>query len=251
MLGPDVSLAHCVWLDEADIELVAARGAVVAHNPAANLRLRSGRAPIPELLAAGATVAVGTDGAASSDDQGTWFAMRLAAMIHRGPDEWVSGPQALAMATTGGGRALGVEGLGTLAPGSPADVALLDQGAIGLAGAHDLETALVLSETGAGVRHVIVGGEVVVRDGRPARFDLDEVLAALAEQCARRRGPADPALEAVTARVEEVYAALTGVRSRLERPRRSHPWRDRAACARRSTRERPTPMRSSSPAGPA
>jgi cytosine/adenosine deaminase-related metal-dependent hydrolase len=208
VLGPRASLAHCVWLDDADVELVADRGAVVAHNPAANLRLRSGRAPIPALLAAGARVAVGTDGAASSDDQGTWLAMRLAALVHRGPDEWVGAPEALAMATSGGGRALGVAGLGTLVPGGPADVALLDRGAAGLAGAHDLEAALVLSETGAGVRHVVVGGELVVRDGRPTRFDLEEVRAALAEQCARRRGAVAPGLDAVAARVEQVYAAL-------------------------------------------
>ncbi|MBJ7473328.1 MAG: amidohydrolase family protein, partial [Solirubrobacteraceae bacterium] len=68
-LGPEVSLAHCVWIEPDDVDLIAASGAVVVHNPAANQRLRSGRAPIAALLAAGANVGIGTDGAASGDDQ--------------------------------------------------------------------------------------------------------------------------------------------------------------------------------------
>ena len=87
VLGPDVSMAHCVWLDDDDLELIAAAGGVVVHNPAANTRLRSGRARVRELLDRGVPVGVGTDGAASSDDQQMWFAMRLATLIHRGPDE--------------------------------------------------------------------------------------------------------------------------------------------------------------------
>ncbi|HWI74747.1 MAG TPA: amidohydrolase family protein, partial [Baekduia sp.] len=155
VLGPDVSMAHCVWLDDGDVELIAARGGVVVHNPAANARLRSGRARVAELLRAGVTVAIGTDGAASSDDQQMWFAMRLATLLHRGPDEdWVSSADALWMATVAGARALGVPGLGTLEPGAPADVALVDRASSGLAGARELEASLVLSETGAGVRHV-------------------------------------------------------------------------------------------------
>lgn len=210
VLGPGVSLAHCVWIEPDDIALIAERGATVAHNPAANLRLRSGRAPVPALLDAGAGVAVGTDGAASSDDQSTWIAMRLAALVHRGPEAWVSGPQALAMATTGGGSALGVPGLGTLTPGSPADISLIDRGGCGLAGAHDLETSLVLSETGAGVRHVVVAGDVVVRDGLPTRVDLREVRAHLAEQVAKRAiGGASPeAVAHAVAGAEAVRAAL-------------------------------------------
>lgn len=192
VLGPDVSLAHSVWIDADDIGLIADRGAIVAHNPAANLRLRSGRAPIPALLAAGVDVAVGTDGAASSDDQSTWLAMRLAALVHREPDQWVTAAQALTMATTSGARALGVADLGTLAVGQLADIALLDRASTGLAGAYELEPALVLSETGAGVRHVVVGGNVVLRDRRCTTIDEDAVRAALAEQVAKRRGTTDP-----------------------------------------------------------
>jgi cytosine/adenosine deaminase-related metal-dependent hydrolase len=183
---------------------------VVVHNPAANARLRSGRARVAEMLGAGVTVAIGTDGAASSDDQQLWFAMRLATLLHRGPDEdWVSCPDALWMATVAGGKALGVDGLGTLEPGAPADLALLDRASFGLAGARELEASLVLSETGAGVRHVIVGGEVVVRDRQPTRFSLADVHAAIAEQRERRLRFADPpGLTETLARIEATRAAL-------------------------------------------
>jgi cytosine/adenosine deaminase-related metal-dependent hydrolase len=210
VLGPDVSMAHCVWLDDEDIRSIAARGATVVHNPAANTRLRSGRARVLDLLAAGVDVAIGTDGAASSDDQQMWFAMRLASLLHRGPDEgWVSAPEALAMATTSGARALGVRGLGTLEVGAPADLALLDRASFGLAGARELEPALLLSETGASVRHVLVAGEVVVRDRLPTRFSLDDVHAAIADQRARRLAFVPDAGHAATlARIELTRAAL-------------------------------------------
>jgi cytosine/adenosine deaminase-related metal-dependent hydrolase len=213
VLGPEVSMAHCVWLDDHDIGLIAQRGAVVVHNPTANTRLRSGRARVLDLLAAGVPVAIGTDGAASSDDQQMWFAMRLAALLHRGPDEdWVSAPDALRMATVDGARALGVPGLGTLEVGAPADVALLDRATFGLAGARELEASLVLSETGASVRHVLVAGEVVVKDRRPTRFSLDDVHAAIAEQRERRLAVEPPPDHAATlARIEQTRAALAGV----------------------------------------
>lgn len=209
-LGPEVSLAHCVWIEEGDIGLIADSGAVVVHNPAANQRLRSGRAPIAPLLAAGAKVGIGTDGAASGDDQNAWIAMRLAALIHRDPAEpWVTSEDAITMATSGGANALGVPGLGTLEVGAPADLALLDRRGPGLAGTRELEAALVWSESGGDVRHVLVGGEVVVRDGRPTRFDLDELTAQIADQAARRlAAPPAPHLEQTVARLNELRRRL-------------------------------------------
>lgn len=211
VLNPRTSLAHCVWIEDGDVGLIADSGAVVAHNPAANQRLRSGRAPIAALLAAGAKVGIGTDGAASGDDQNSWIAMRLAALIHRDPDEpWVSATEAIAMATELGAHALGVPGLGVLEPGAPADVALLDRRGVGLAGARELEAALVWSESGPGVRHTIVAGEVVVRDGQLTRIDLDEIQGQIAEQCARRArtGPQSPVLTATIARLQDTRRRL-------------------------------------------
>lgn len=188
VLGPDCSLPHSVWLDEAGIELVAARGAVVVHNPAANLRLGSGRAPVPELLRRGATVALGTDGSASSDNQSLWDCVKLAALVHN-RDGWVSGGEAIEMATRGGAAVVGREGLGELRVGAPADVALVDLAGVGMAGAQALAPTLALSSCGRDVRHVFAAGRQVVADGRCTSVDEREALAALAA-CVSRRAPA-------------------------------------------------------------
>jgi len=189
ILAPNVSLPHSVWIDEDDIDRIAARGAVVVHNPAANLRLGSGTAPVPALRAAGVHVALGADGSASSDSQNIWQQIKLAALIHNDgeADVWVDGREALTMATRGGAAALGHEdGLGTLAVGAPADLALLDRDADGLAGAVALEGALALSEDGRSVRHVFVGGRQVVADRRCTTIDEGAVRERLAELAAER-----------------------------------------------------------------
>lgn len=189
VLGPVCSLPHSVWIDDADVELIARHEAVTVHNPAANLRLGSGRAPIVALHEAGATVALGTDGSASSDNQNLWEAIRLATLIHNdaGADRWLTSERTLAMATTGGAAVMGLRGrLGRLEPGALADVTLIDQRDDGLAGAVDTGGGLALSESGRGVRHVLVGGRVVVRDGRLRTVDPDAARAALAEQAAKR-----------------------------------------------------------------
>lgn len=136
--------------------------------------------------------------------------MRLATLIHRDPDEaWVTSDDALTMATADGARALGVPGLGTFAPGAPADLALVDRRGTSLAGTRELEAALVWSESGGSVTHVVVAGEVVVRDGRPTRFDLDEVRAAIAGQAARRlAAPVSAELQKTVARLDEVRRRL-------------------------------------------
>jgi 5-methylthioadenosine/S-adenosylhomocysteine deaminase len=208
------SLAHAVWLDATDVDLVAERGAVVVHNPAANLRLGSGTAPVRALLDAGATVALGSDGAASSDNQVLWDQVKLASLVHVGVNGGgVSASEALTMATAGGAATLSLSGrLGRLEPGMLADIVLLDRRGDGLAGAVDLEVALALSETGRAVRHVIVDGQVVVRDGRCVRVDEDAVRAALAAQAARRRlrGPLPPASARAMARLEQLAHTLRG-----------------------------------------
>jgi 5-methylthioadenosine/S-adenosylhomocysteine deaminase len=188
LLGPRCSLAHSVHLDDDDVELVADRGAVVVHNPAANFRLGSGRAPVFDLLRAGVTVALGSDGTASSDNAIVWQQLKLAALVHNdGFDRWVGSAEALTMATQGGAAALGLAGrLGTLDPGALADVVLVERLHDGLQGALDLEAGLVLSETGRAVRHVIVDGRVVVEGRRCVTVDERAVREAVATQRTRR-----------------------------------------------------------------
>jgi 5-methylthioadenosine/S-adenosylhomocysteine deaminase len=203
LLSRRCSLAHSVWLDPDDIELVAERGAIVVHNPAANFRLGSGRAPIPDLLDAGARIALGADGSASSDNQIMWTQLKLAALVHNGDgDRWVSGAQALEMATAGGAAALGLGGeLGRIEPGALADLALLDERGEGLMGVQEIPAGLALSETGRGVVHVVVDGELVVRDGRCTRVDEDALRTDIADQVTKRRAYQEavprPTLEAM------------------------------------------------------
>lgn len=205
VLNDRTSLPHSVWIDGDDVARIAARGAVVVHNPAANLRLGSGRAPVAALLDAGATVALGTDGSASSDNQVVFDQVKLAALIHNDGDAdvWVDGAAALTMATTGGAAALGHRdsGLGTLEPGAPADVTLLERREHGLAGAVQLEGALALSEGGRSVRHVFVAGRQVVDAGRCTAVDESAVLAELGELARQRvqqlRTPPEKAAKAM------------------------------------------------------
>ena len=203
VLGPATSLPHSVWIDEDDIAAIVESDSIVVHNPAANLRLGSGRCPVGMLHRAGARVAVGTDGSASSDNQNLWEMVKLAALIHNDGPRWVSGHDALAMATTGGMGAIappsrggsGADGPepGVIAAGAPADLILLDRPLDGLAGAQELEPSLALSESGRSVRHVIVDGRLVVEHGRCLTVDEAAVRAALREQVERRRaGVVDP-----------------------------------------------------------
>jgi 5-methylthioadenosine/S-adenosylhomocysteine deaminase len=204
VLGSATSLAHGVWLEPGDFDLLADRGAVVVHNPSANFRLGSGIAPVPALLAAGVRVALGCDGSASSDNQVLWGQLKLAALIHNDDvrGRWVSSQAALAMATTGGAYALGAgDDLGRLAEDALADVVLLDAASDGMAGALDVGTALALSETGRGVVHVIVDGRLVIEDGRCLTVDEAAVRRQLREQSAARRRPVPDAIAEAMAKV--------------------------------------------------
>jgi cytosine/adenosine deaminase-related metal-dependent hydrolase len=207
ILGPHVSLAHSVWLDPGDIEHIVACGAVVVHNPAANLRLGSGFAPVVELLRAGAKVALGNDGAASSDNQVTFQAIKLASLIHNSahadPDDWVSARQAFEMATVGGAYALGMGGrLGSIEPGYRADIALLRLDSPLLTPLTDAYRLLAYSETGHSVDTVIVDGQVVVAGGKVLTVCeqtlIEEVREAVREWRARGGTPPPDEIELAT-----------------------------------------------------
>ena len=174
-------LAHCVHVDDGEIDILAKTGAIVAHNPVSNLKLGSGIAPIGRLLDAGVTVALGTDGAVSGNDIDLWLAMRLAAMLTKGatnrPDV-VSPRQVLDMVSRNGAKALGREdALGSLEVGKHADMVLLDVDTIHSVPMFDPVTHLVYSASKSDVRHVFVGGRQVVEDRRIVNVDIDDTVA--------------------------------------------------------------------------
>ncbi len=198
ILGPRFTAAHAIWLDGDDIALLADAGASVAHNPASNMKIGSGIAPIAEMLARGMNVALGTDGTASSDNLNMFEALRIAGLASRvrSPEfpQWIPSQRLLAMATQDGARALGFgDALGAVAPGFLADLVLLRLDSPYLAPLNDLPNQLVYAETGADVETVIVGGRVVVQGGRVVTVD-EEALCRKAQAAAvslRARSRAD------------------------------------------------------------
>ncbi len=214
VLSPRFSIAHGVWLTEKEIDLLAESGAAVCHNPSSNLRLRAGIAPLNALLASGATVALGMDGTSLNDDEDMFTEMRLALRLHRTP--WFNGPaptprQVFHIATAGGAKLLRQEGqLGKLAPGHVADLVLVDLSRVNWPWvAPEIDPRdLLLQRAGAGdIDTVMVGGEVVLRDGRPTRFDLQAAARELREILAVQAYPAKAAalVEQLRPHVEAHY----------------------------------------------
>ncbi len=179
ILGETMSLAHAIWVEPDDIELFAKRGATPIHNPASNLRIGSGLAPVKEYIRAGVKVALGTDGAASNDGQNMFDAIRLAMLIHNQAgsnfNDWMAPRQALAMATRNGARAFGIDA-GAIAPGKLADLVLLRRDTAAFTPLNDVLGQLALCENGASVDSVLVNGEWVVEAGRLTKVDESEVL---------------------------------------------------------------------------
>ena len=177
-VGPDVWHAHCVKLDAAGIELFAQTGTGVAHCPGSNMRLASGTAPIRALRDAGVPVSIAVDGSASNDSGHLLGEARLALLLQRVAHGPVKGPGAmtarevLEIATLGGAKVLGRDDIGALAPGMAADIVTVPLDDIGVAGAlHDPLAALFFCHVPR-VKHSVVAGRVLVRDGRTTTIDL-------------------------------------------------------------------------------
>jgi 5-methylthioadenosine/S-adenosylhomocysteine deaminase len=191
LLGPDVSLPHSVWLTDRDVGRLAAAGAVPVHNPAANLKLGSGLAPLRKMLAAGITPGLGADGAKSSDHQNMFGHLHLAALIHNltdvAPRGWLSSREVVRMATEGGAAALMLPGtLGRLAAGYLADLTLLNLKSPSFTPFNDAFHHLAFTELGQSVHTVIVDGKVVLDAGRITTFDEEAVLAEVREATRER-----------------------------------------------------------------
>ncbi|WP_062201579.1 8-oxoguanine deaminase [Demequina salsinemoris] len=185
-LGPDVWMAHCVHLDDADIAKFAATGTGVAHCPSSNARLAAGIAPVRSMLDAGVPVGLGVDGAASNEDGTLGSEIRQAALVARLRDGATAMPgrDALRMATMGGARVLGREReIGSLEAGKLADVVVWELGAVEHAGIADPVAALTLGSLPT-VRTMLVQGREVVTDGRLTRTDEASIAARVREAVA-------------------------------------------------------------------
>ncbi|MCL2545536.1 MAG: amidohydrolase [Clostridia bacterium] len=172
--------AHCVWVDEADIDLLAEKGVAVAHNPVSNLKLASGVMPLPRMLEKGVRVSLGTDGAASNNNLNLWEEVKLTGILHKGVSgdpTLIAPPQVLAMATVNGVRAMGFGEVGMLLPGWRADMILLEAGLPHRTPCVDPAADLVYSAQGADVRMTMVDGRVLYLDGEYLTLDRERIVA--------------------------------------------------------------------------
>lgn len=181
VLGPGMLVHHAITVTAADIALLKRYGIGVTHNPESNMKGGSGLAPVPELLAAGVAVGLGTDGAASNNNLDQFETMDFAGKAHKlvRHDPTAMPARAIVrMATIDGARALGLDDrIGSIEVGKQADLALVDLRVPELTPIYDVYAHLVYAVRGANVRTVLVGGRVVVRDRTVTTVDAAEVMA--------------------------------------------------------------------------
>ncbi|MGD9906674.1 MAG: amidohydrolase family protein, partial [Vicinamibacterales bacterium] len=178
LTGPRLCLAHCVWVDEADLDHLAAADSKVLHCPGSNLKLGSGLAPVVEMRRRGLSVSLGADGAACNNRLDMFSEMRLAATlqaVRHGPGA-LGAREALWMATREGARALGrPTTVGQLAPGYDADLLVLSRDAAHLQPPGDPYSAVVYAAQPSDVVLTVVGGDVVAERGQLSGLDLTAV----------------------------------------------------------------------------
>lgn len=178
--GPDVVLAHCVILSDAERDVLKTTKTAVVHCPSANCKLGGGTAPVLGLLADGVTVGLGADGAPCNNRLSAFSEMRLASLLQKplhGADA-LPAKTALRLATMGSAKAIGLDHeIGSLEPGKRADVVVVGRERPHMRPRTDAVTALVFSAEAGDVTHVFVDGRQLVRDRRLVGVDLGEILA--------------------------------------------------------------------------
>jgi cytosine/adenosine deaminase-related metal-dependent hydrolase len=181
--------AHAIWLDDADLDLLAENGCAVAHIPASNLRLGSGIARVRPMLQRAITVGLATDGANSSDALSTLQAMRLASYGSRafaGPrEDWLGAAETLRLATQGGADLLGLAGGGRIAVGAPADLVFFDLDHIDFVPLTDPLNQLVTCADSASVTDVMIDGRFLVQGGLVTSVDVAGLRARVRDAVAR------------------------------------------------------------------
>jgi 5-methylthioadenosine/S-adenosylhomocysteine deaminase len=180
ILGGKTAAVHCVWLDESEMDILAATGTSVCHCPESNMKLASGIARIPELMKRGIPVGLGTDGCASNNDLDMLLELDTMAKLHKvstmNPTV-MDAATALTIATTGGARALGIQDLiGSIESGKCADIIVLDMRKPHLTPLYSLYSQIVYACRGSDVRDSIINGKVVMRNRILHTMNLPKVM---------------------------------------------------------------------------
>lgn len=189
VLGPETLAAHCIHLTEGDIRLLRERGGKVSHCIASNTKAAKGVAPVPRLFAQGVPVGLGTDGPASGNTLDLFIQMRFCANFHKNENRDRSlfpAKEIVAMATIGGAKALGLDGVtGSIEPGKEADLVLVETGSANMFPVYDPYSALVYSANSSNVKDVFVAGEQLVADKKLVRADFRRIRRELKERMDR------------------------------------------------------------------
>lgn len=179
LLGHRNLAAHCVVVDDEEIDILAASGMNVVHNPGSNLKLASGIAPVAKMLGKGINVCLGTDGASSNNNLDMLEEVRTATYLQKvSTDDPTALPvsQVLRMATENGARALGFENVGRIAAGSIADLIVLNTEKAHYYPKYNISSSIVYSGNSADVETVIIDGNVVMEGGHLITLDEERIL---------------------------------------------------------------------------
>ena len=178
--------AHCVHMTEAEMDLVNPKKFFPVYNPTSNLKLASGFTPVQQLLEKGFTVALGTDGSSSNNNQNMMEEIHLAAIVNKAVEknpEAVSAADVLRMATINGAKALGRESeIGSIETGKRADISCFDLNSVNFTPKNNLISALCYSAQSADIRHVLIDGNFVMKDRVLTRIDIEEVRESVANK---------------------------------------------------------------------
>jgi 5-methylthioadenosine/S-adenosylhomocysteine deaminase len=181
VLGPEVLGAHCVWIDHADIDTLAHFGVGCSYNPSSNMKSAAGLMPAPEALAGGMAVGIGTDGAASNNNQDMFEEMDLAAKLQkfgRMDPTALPADETVAMATSIGARALHMDKeIGSLEVGKRADIIVVDTTAPHATPMYNVYAQIVYALKASDVRTTVIDGKVVMEDGKFLTLDEPAILA--------------------------------------------------------------------------
>lgn len=223
LLSDRMNVIHAVWVDDHDLELIAAAGAVVAHNPVSNLRLGSGVAPFRRFKDHGITTCLGIDEAICDDSCNLWGVVKMTGLIHNvaglDSDLWPSPSEVLESLWSGGAAALlRPDELGAVREGYLADLAVLDLRSRAFTPFNDLRGQLVYCESGDSVRLTMVGGRIAFENGAITTVDesalLDEARELFAQKLpavARARGEAEALLPHYKELVQQAAATDVGM----------------------------------------
>jgi cytosine/adenosine deaminase-related metal-dependent hydrolase len=190
-LTPRTSIAHGVWIEDDDLNILAETGTTLVHNPVSNLRLGSGIAPILKARDAGVNIALGCDGAASNDAQNMLEAIKLGNMLHNVSDldyrNWLTPAETLRMATAGGAKGVNLAAsTGIIAPGMDADLVLYDLDHPSMLPHTEPLQLLVMGHPTEVVESVWICGRQLVRQGQIQTVDVSDLYEALRRQPIRK-----------------------------------------------------------------